>query len=306
METFPESGPVAWPRKERELIDAQVDSTIWNRFEFRDDDIIIANWPKSGCTWLQQIVGQLIFAGDDDVAVSRVSPWVELAVSSQSFTLARLRAQTHRRFMKTHLPVDALVYSAKARYIYIGRDGRDVAWSAFNHFRRLRTRWYEAMRERSARFGRPMSDPPRDFRQFFNRWLEDGYPFWPFWQHVRSWWEIRQLPNLMLIHFSDLRDRLPHNIRRIAEFLGLTISADRWPSILQHCSLQYMTQHAARLLPHGNEVFAGGAPAFFSGGGRPGWQRELDAHDLRRYEDALQSHLPERCAEWLAVDYRSH
>ena len=44
-----------------------------------------------------------------------------------------MEAQTHRRFVKTHLPVDALVYSPKAKYIYIGRDGRDVLWSLYNH-----------------------------------------------------------------------------------------------------------------------------------------------------------------------------
>ena len=44
-----------------------------------------------------------------------------------------VEAQTHRRFLKTHLPVDALVFSEKAKYIYIGRDGRDVVWSLYNH-----------------------------------------------------------------------------------------------------------------------------------------------------------------------------
>jgi hypothetical protein len=44
-----------------------------------------------------------------------------------------VEAQTHRRFLKTHLPLDALVFSPKAKYIYIGRDGRDVVWSMYNH-----------------------------------------------------------------------------------------------------------------------------------------------------------------------------
>ena len=41
-----------------------MDSTIWNDFQFRDDDIIIGTWSKSGTTWLQQIVSQLLFEGD--------------------------------------------------------------------------------------------------------------------------------------------------------------------------------------------------------------------------------------------------
>ena len=52
---------IAWPRKTRELHNHHFDSTIWNDFEFRDDDIIIASYMKAGTTWVQQIISQLIF-----------------------------------------------------------------------------------------------------------------------------------------------------------------------------------------------------------------------------------------------------
>ena len=42
---------VAWPRKTRELQTRIADSTIWNEFQFRDDDIIIASYPKAGTTF---------------------------------------------------------------------------------------------------------------------------------------------------------------------------------------------------------------------------------------------------------------
>ena len=51
------------PVKTRELHNHHFDSTIWNDFAFRDDDIVIATYAKSGTTWTQQIVGQLIFGG---------------------------------------------------------------------------------------------------------------------------------------------------------------------------------------------------------------------------------------------------
>ena len=47
------------PKKTRELHNHHFDSTIWSDFKFRDDDIIIATYAKSGTTWLQQIVSQL-------------------------------------------------------------------------------------------------------------------------------------------------------------------------------------------------------------------------------------------------------
>jgi len=54
---------IGWPRKTREMHNHHFDSTVWNDFAFRDDDIVIATYGKSGTTWMQQIVGQLIFRG---------------------------------------------------------------------------------------------------------------------------------------------------------------------------------------------------------------------------------------------------
>ena len=129
-------GQPNWPRKVRELHNHHFDSTIWNGFDFRDDDVVIATYGKSGTTWVQQIVSQLIFDGAEDIDVPALSPWLDLRVPPKDVKLAAVAAQTHRRFLKTHLPVDALVYSPRAKYIYIGRDGRDVVWSLYNHHAR--------------------------------------------------------------------------------------------------------------------------------------------------------------------------
>ena len=123
----------AWPQKTREMHNQHIDSTVWNDFKFRDDDIIISTYAKSGTTWMQQIISQMLFAGDTEQDTQAMSPWIDLRVPPKEVKLPAVEAQTHRRFVKTHLPVDALVYSPKAKYIYIGRDGRDVLWSLYNH-----------------------------------------------------------------------------------------------------------------------------------------------------------------------------
>ena len=53
----------SWPQKSRDIFNHHIDSTIWDGFAFRDDDIIIATYAKSGTTWMQQIVGQLCSMG---------------------------------------------------------------------------------------------------------------------------------------------------------------------------------------------------------------------------------------------------
>jgi len=60
---------IAWPKKTRELHNVLFDSTRWNEFKFRDDDVVVATWGKSGTTWTQQIVSQLVFRGAEGIAV---------------------------------------------------------------------------------------------------------------------------------------------------------------------------------------------------------------------------------------------
>ena len=67
---------------------------MWDGFAFRDDDIFIATYAKSGTTWMQQIVGQLIFDGRAGVAPAEMSPWVDLRVPPREVKLAEIEAQT--------------------------------------------------------------------------------------------------------------------------------------------------------------------------------------------------------------------
>ncbi|NNL56158.1 MAG: sulfotransferase domain-containing protein, partial [Pseudomonadales bacterium] len=240
------------PQKTRELHNHHFDSSIWNDFAFRDDDIVIATYAKSGTTWVQQIIAQLLFNGKEDLPVAEMSPWLDLRVPPKQVKLPEVEAQTHRRFIKTHLPVDALVFSERAKYIYIGRDGRDVVWSMYHHHSTANASWYDVLNNTPGRVGPPIKKPVDSILQYFHEWLDqDGYPWWPFWENIRSWWAIRNLPNVMLLHFADLKRDMPGQIRRVAEFIEVPIDQNQWPAIIEHCSFDYMKQHATKSVPLG-------------------------------------------------------
>jgi aryl sulfotransferase len=296
---------IAWPQKTRELHSHHFDSSIWNDLVFRDDDIVIATYAKSGTTWTQQIVGQLLFGGAPDVPVAELSPWLDLRAPPKAVKLPAVEAQTHRRFLKTHLPVEALRFSPKAKYLYIGRDGRDVIWSMYNHHANANDAWYAALNDTPGRVGPPIGRPPESVRQYFLDWLErDGYPFWSFWDNIESWWNIRSLPNVMLLHFAELKADLPAAIRRIAAFLDIAIDERQWPAILEHCGFAWMKAHAASCAPLGGALWEGGARTFIHKGTNGRWRDQLTAEDCRRYEEIAERELGEACARWLASGER--
>jgi aryl sulfotransferase len=289
------------PRKKREIRNHHLDSTIWNEFRFRPDDIVIGNYAKSGATWMQQIVGQLVFQGAGNLSTTELSPWLDLRIEPKADKLSAVNAQRHRRFLKTHLPVDALVFSREAKYIYVARDGRDVVWSLYNHHARANLDWFLALNGSPGLVGNPIGPVPAQIRDYFHDWLDgDGYPFWPYWEHIRSWWQIRHLPNVLLVHFADLKADLPGEIRRIADFLDISIDQSRWPKILEHCGFDYMKRNAERYAPHAGDFWVGGAGTFINKGTNGRWRGVLNAEDCAKYERIAQSQLGHAAAYWLA------
>ena len=292
---------IAWPQKRRELHNHHFDSTIWNDFAFRDNDIVIATYAKSGTTWVQQIVSQLLFDGAENLAVAEMSPWLDLRVPPKSVKLPMVEAQTHRRFIKTHLPVDALVFSPRAKYLYIGRDGRDVVWSMYNHHATANEFWYQALNDTPGRVGPPIEKPPSSIRQYFQDWMDrDGHPFWPFWENIAIWWAIRDLPNVLMLHFAELKADMPGQIRRIADFLEIPIKPERWPAIVSHCGFDYMKANAVQSVPLGGAFWDGGAQSFVHKGTNGRWRDILTAEDNARYEKLAREKLGAECAAWLA------
>lgn len=291
---------IKWPQKSREFQNHHFDSTFWNEFKFRDDDIIVSTYAKSGTTWLQQILSQLIFNGREDMEVAEISPWIDLRVPPKEVKLPQVESQAHRRFLKTHLPVDALVFSPKAKYIYIGRDGRDVLWSMHNHHFNANNFWYEALNDTPGRVGPPIEKPVSDIIQYYNDWLDkDGFPFWSFWENVSSWWAIRNLPNVYMLHFAKLKADMPGEIRKLAAFLDIPVDPATWDAILEHCSFDYMKKHATRSVPLGGAFWDGGSETFINKGTNGRWKEVLTQEQSERYEKLCVEKLGPACSRWL-------
>ena len=294
----------ALPRKTRELQNHHMDSTVWNDFEFRDGDVIVGTYGKAGTTWTQQIVGQLIFQGDADVAISEISPWWDMRIIPPEVR-DMVRAQTHRRVVKTHLPADALVMSPKAKYLYVARDGRDVIWSMYNHHAGFKPMAYDLFNNTPGLVGEPLPRPDPDIRRYFMTWLErDGAPFWSFWENTQTWWALRDQPNVKLVHFNRLKADLEGEMRAIAEFLDIELPADRWAAAVEHCTFDYMKAHAERYAPLGGMPWEGGADTFINKGTNGRWRDVLSAEESAAYERMALEKLGPACAHWLATGER--
>jgi aryl sulfotransferase len=162
--------------------------------------------------------------------------------------------------------------------------------------------WYQALNDTPGRVGPPIEPPPDDIRQYWHEWLErDGHPFWPFWENIRTWWQIRHLPNVLFIHFAKLKQDMPGQMRRIAAFLDIPINEQRWNTILEYCSFHWMKQNATKSVPLGGAFWDAGAQVFINKGANGRWAETLTAAESAAYEARAIRELGPDCAKWLAT-----
>ncbi|MEO8392635.1 MAG: sulfotransferase domain-containing protein [Chloroflexota bacterium] len=284
-----------------------LDSTRWNHYTPRANDIIVATPFKSGTTWMQTIVLHLIFQDLQPRGVDEFSPWLDRRWLPLDEVIGRIEAQTHRRCIKSHLPLDALPYFPQVKYIVVGRDARDVFMSLWNHYSNYTPGQYERVNTTPGRVGDPIPPCPQDIREFWQGWINrgwfawerEGYPFWGTMYHVQTWWNYRHLPNILFVHYNDLLRDLPGEIRRVADYLSIDVAPDLLASIAHQVTFSSMKENAEQIVPGIERIFKGGAQTFINKGTNGRWRDVLTEDDLKLYAAAVARELTPDCAAWL-------
>ncbi|MEO6028956.1 MAG: sulfotransferase domain-containing protein [Candidatus Binatia bacterium] len=272
------------------------DTARWDGFASRPGDVFVCTPAKCGTTWMQSIVASLLWPESDAPGpVLGISPWIELKMMPAPEMHAMLEAQTHRRFMKSHTPADAIPWFDEARYIFVGRDGRDAFMSLCNHLEHLQDHMRETMRTETPEGLPPLPEWDGDVHGFFARWLAMDEVFF---SHVRTYWAERGRSNLLMVHYNDLKADLAGEMRRVAAFLGATVPEDRWPAVVERCTFEKMRDGEARM---GNVdmIFKGGLKTFVFKGTNGRWRDVLTADELAAYARRVAEVLPPDAAAWL-------
>lgn len=297
------------PVKSREYLNHPIiKSDRWNAYQHRPGDIVITTSYKAGTTWMQTIVANLIFQdGNFPNPVSFMSPWLDMDIEPLDEISQRLEAQEHRRFIKTHLPMDGIPYYEGIKYIHVCRDGRDVFMSLWNHHSGYSDEIGGMFQQKSEGFGRHFPLHYDDINALWSDWItkswydweHDGYPYWSHFHHLQSWWDHRDLPNIHFVHFSDLLNDPETEIREIASFLDIDINEDEFPGILDRISFGSMKKNFMNIMPESSEIWKGGGNRFMNKGTNGRWRGVLSEEQLNEYQVAVARATTPDAAEWL-------
>jgi hypothetical protein len=288
----------------RSYASADEDNARWQSFRFRPGDIVISTRSKHGTTWVQMICALLVFGSPElPEPLGRLSPWVDRLTEPQEALFARLDEQRHRRFLKTHTPLDGLPIEPGATYIVVARHPLDAAVSLYHQAANIdRARLRQLV-------GLPEPETPPPPRPAVHDWLvewieEDPAPsesldslpgvMW----HLTDAWSRRAEPNIVLVRYDDLQADLGGTMRELARRLGFAVDEAAWPALVKAASFSQMRANAEALVPDRNGVLRDPA-AFFRRGTSGAASEVLSAAERARYEERARQLAPADVVDWL-------
>jgi len=288
------------------------DSARWDGFEFRPGDIVITTPPKAGTTWTQTLCALLIFRTPEFPApVDELCPWLDMLTAPLDEVRARLAAQTHRRFIKTHVPLDGVPEDDAVRYVVVGRDPRDIAISWQHHMENANI---ERMAELRAAVVGPDPAEANDAEEHDPEPSQDADRFAQFIKgrdemippnvrnvlhHLEIAWERRNAPSVGLFHYSDMLADPPGELGRLAEFLDISIGEVELRSLAAEADINVMRREVRLRAPGGDKGYWHDPAGFFRSGTTGDWRSLVRPEDLVAYDELVAELVPPDLADWV-------
>ncbi len=277
------------------------DSGRWLGFRYRPGDIVISTRRRTGTTWLQMICATLIFRGPDLPApLWRLSPWLDHTIVPLDDVYTQLAEQQHRRFIKTHTPLDGIPLHPQVTYIVTARHPLDMYVSLCHQLDNIDHSRLWQLTGRAAPPG-----PSESLHDSLLRWIEDeGDPHaFPeslpgvLW-HLSDAWARRGEPNVLLVHYDDLSADLEGQMRGIAWRLGIDVPEQAWPALAQAATFERMRDRADRLVPGAPGIVKDTA-SFFHRGTSGAGREVLSDEEMAGYHARAARLAPPDMLEWL-------
>jgi aryl sulfotransferase len=283
------------PQRTEVYIGRRTDSRRWDQFSARDDDVFICTPPKCGTTWTQAICAMLIFArADFDGKIGDISPWIDAKMVSIEACMQTLNAQTHRRFIKTHTPLDGITHFATSQYLLVYRDPRDAYFSMRNHMNNARD---------SPMLPEMADDPCEGFRVWLDTPFEPGVgeqrSLAAFVHHYESFRRFRERANFHFFHYADYKRALRSSFTRIADTLGIERSNAILDELSAAATFDNMKAKSTTYAPGAGLGIWKDDTAFFNKGQNAQWRDVLGSAELEHYAQRMGELLAAEDIAWL-------
>lgn len=277
-------------------VDTFTDSRRWAAVKPRAGDIIVTTPPKSGTTWTQGILAMLIAEDPEvDAQTSFKSPWIDFSMRPIDEVIARIEAQTHRRHLKSHTPLDGLPFWDAVHYITVYRHPIDVYFSFRKHA-------FNQSETISKSFFPPeyfSDDPAEGFAVFLTGDFQDAASLSAIVEHYKCTLAHERRQNLLRLHYADMLQNLAKAVESIAGHAQLTPTSDLLNRVTDAARFENMQANAHRFTPSAGTGNWKNDSAFFDSASSNKWEGRLRQPDLVAYAARMDALLSPAERMWL-------
>ncbi|XP_037499700.1 sulfotransferase ssu-1 [Rhipicephalus sanguineus] len=171
------------------------------KYKPKPGDVFVVSFPKSGSTWMQQIVYAIYNDGAKPKNLRdflQKSPFLELVGLEAMENMPRPGA------IKTHLPFNRVPYSPQAKYIFVARNPYDCCVSFYHH-----TRAFPEYRFAEG-----------SFDAFLNAFLRGKVDCGDYFDELLSWYDHIHDDNVLFVTYEKLKSHTSEEVIKVADFLG--------------------------------------------------------------------------------------
>ncbi|XP_059212514.1 sulfotransferase family 5A, member 1 [Centropristis striata] len=251
-------------------------------FPFQDTDIVIVSYPKSGTTWMQQILTLISSRGDPHLSQTvpnwTRAPWLEHYYFAMLLEASPLTPRVITTHMPHHLLGPALQRS-KAKVIYVSRNPKDVVVS-FYHFHKMANFFPEA----------------GSFQEFLNSFLEGTMQYGSWFDHIKGWTsQTGIMNNLLHVTYEQMTMDLPGTIKKLSSYLQSPLLDHEVDNCVKQCSFSSMKDNNMSNYTLITEDILDHSKGSFLRKGKVGDWKNMFTEELNQYFDGVFKSKMEDC-----------
>lgn len=280
---------------------------IYN-MEFRPDDVLITTFPKSGTSWMQEIIWTMVHNPKLDNPKAQESLWlrspdISLDMMFDSKTLGGKAPESYQkkfreqcpgknekegvtlhladaepspRILKSHYPFTLMPKDVldRVKVVYVARNPKDMAISLFNNFKMFKVFEFESEKE-----------------EYFKDIMNNKTLYCPYWPHVKEAWGKRHHPNLLFLFYEDMKADIMKELGRINEFLGTGLSQESLENVARHTSFSAMKSRGEPITDPVFDKKDDNEVRFFRKGTTGDWKNHFSPEMQKEFDQWIKENL---------------